>query len=374
MNTYLKFLSKNKLYAVIEALGLSVALGFLHSGNDSAQISVYTETLASKFNISLWTLIVPLVTGILIAKKMPALPVLGISMVLAAVCAIILQPHIISEIGNKALESMGISTGEAGVLFTGIVKTVYDSVSVDTGVEEVNMLVSSRGMLGMLKAVAQAVQLVHDGEGDVLMKGLCSTDKFLRAILNKENGLLPPKGLLSHVGILESPNYHKLLFLTDMAVLPLPDFRQKIKQTNFVVKVAKSFGIAKPKVAFLAASEQVLDSMPACMEAAALAKMVDRGQIRGCIADGPLALDVAIDNESVEIKKLVSPVAGDADCLVFPNIESANVFWKTNSKLSPDVRQAGMLVGTTAPCILASRADSVDTKLNSIAEAVMSIL
>ena len=225
-----------------------------------------------------------------------------------------------------------------------------------------------------LKAVAQAVQLVHDGEGDVLMKGLCSTDKFLRAILNKENGLLPPKGLLSHVGILESPNYHKLLFLTDMAVLPLPDFRQKIKQTNFVVKVAKSFGIAKPKVAFLAASEQVLDSMPACMEAAALAKMVDRGQIRGCIADGPLALDVAIDNESVEIKKLVSPVAGDADCLVFPNIESAHVFWKTNSKLSPGVRQAGMLVGTTAPCILASRADSVDTKLNSIAEAVMSIL
>lgn len=202
-----------------------------------------------------------------------------------------------------------------------------------------------------LKAVAQAVQLVHDGEGDVLMKGLCSTDKFLRAILNKENGLLPPKGLLSHVGILESPNYHKLLFLTDMAVLPLPDFRQKIKQTNFVVKVAKSFGIAKPKVAFLAASEQVLDSMPACMEAAALAKMVDRGQIRGCIADGPLALDVAIDNESVEIKKLVSPVAGDADCLVFPNIESANVFWKTNSKLSPGVRHAGMLVGTTAPCI-----------------------
>ena len=224
-----------------------------------------------------------------------------------------------------------------------------------------------------LKAVAQAVQLVHDGEGDVLMKGLCSTDKFLRAILNKENGLLPPKGLLSHVGILESPNYHKLLFLTDMAVLPLPDFRQKIKQTNFVVKVAKSFGIAKPKVAFIAASEQVLDSMPACMEAAALAKMVDRGQIRGCIADGPLALDVAIDNESVEIKKLVSPVAGDADCLVFPNIESANVFWK-KSTLSPGVRQAGMLVGTTAPCILASRADSVDTKLNSIAEAVMSIL
>lgn len=225
-----------------------------------------------------------------------------------------------------------------------------------------------------LKAVAQAVQLVHDGEGDVLMKGLCSTDKFLRAILNKETGLLPPKGLLSHVGVIESPNYHKLIFLTDMAVVPLPDLRQKMKLTNYIVKVAKSFGIAKPKVAFIAASEQVLDSMPACLEAAALAKMADRGQIKGCIADGPLALDVAIDQESVEIKKLSSPVAGDADCLVFPNIESANVFWKTNSKLATGVRQAGMLVGTSAPCILASRADSVDTKLNSIAEAVMSVL
>lgn len=222
-----------------------------------------------------------------------------------------------------------------------------------------------------MKAVATAVKMVHDGEGDVLMKGLCSTDKFLRAILNKETGLLPPKGLLSHVGIIESPNYHKLIFLTDMAVIPLPDFRQKMKLTGFVTGVAKSFGIAKPKVAFIAASEQVLDSMPACMEAAALAKMCDRGQIKGCIGDGPLALDVAIDQESVEIKKLTSPVAGDADCLVFPNIESANVFWKTNSKLADGVKQAGMLVGTTAPCILASRADTADTKLNSIAEAVM---
>lgn len=117
-----------------------------------------------------------------------------------------------------------------------------------------------------LKAVAKAVQLVHDGDGDVLMKGLCSTDKFLRAILNKETGLLPPKGVLSHVGVIESPNYHKLLFLSDMAVIPLPDFRQKVKIAGYLVGVAKSFGIVKPKLAFIAASEQVLDSMPACME------------------------------------------------------------------------------------------------------------
>ncbi len=101
-----------------------------------------------------------------------------------------------------------------------------------------------------------------------------------------------------------------------------------------------------------------------------LAKMCDRGQIPGCIGDGPLALDVAIDRESAEIKKLASPVAGNADCLMFPNIESANVFWKTNTKLVLGVKQAGMLVGTKVPCVLASRADSVEVKLNSIAEAV----
>ena len=214
-----------------------------------------------------------------------------------------------------------------------LISKTCQQLGIDTGMFEiVNEPVE-------LKAVAKAVQLVHDGQGDVLMKGLCSTDKFLRAILNKETGLLPPKGLLSHVGVIENPNYHKL--------------------------------ISKPKIAFIAASEQMLDSMPACVEGAMLAKMCDRGQIKGCIGDGPLALDVAIDPESVQIKKLVSPVAGDADCLLFPNIESANVFWKTNSKLAVGVRQAGMLVGTSAPCVLASRADSVDTKLNSIAEAVM---
>jgi len=223
-----------------------------------------------------------------------------------------------------------------------------------------------------LKAVAKAVQMVHDGEGDVLMKGLCSTDKFLRAILNKEVGLLPAKGLLSHVGVIENPNYHKLIFITDMAVIPAPDFRQKVKMAGFVTGVARSFGIAMPKIAFIAASEQMMDTMPACVEAAMLAKMCDRRQIKA-IGDGPLALDVAIDQESVQIKKLVSPVAGDADCLLFPNIESANVFWKTNSKLAKDVRQAGFLVGTKVPCILASRADSVDVKLNSIASAVMSV-
>ena len=224
-----------------------------------------------------------------------------------------------------------------------------------------------------LKAVAQAVQMVRDGEGDFLMKGLCSTDKFLRAILNKETGLLPPKGILTHCAVFEIPQYGKLLFVGDVAVIPAPDLKQKQVIMECLVKTAKSVGVQIPKVAIIAATEQVLPSQPATMDAAQLAKMADRGQIKGCVADGPLALDVALDSESAQIKGLVSPVAGDADCLLFPNIESGNVFYKANSKLVPGVRQAGILVGAKVPCVLSSRADSTDTKLNSIAVAAMSV-
>ena len=223
-----------------------------------------------------------------------------------------------------------------------------------------------------MSSVSQAVQMIREGQGDFLMKGLCSTDKFLRAILNKETGLLPPKGTLTHCGVLEIPQYHKLLFVGDVAVIPAPDFKQKQVIMDYLVKTAKAVGVETPKVAVIAATEQVLPSQPATIEAAMLAKMADRGQVKGCIVDGPLALDVAIDQESVEIKGLVSPVAGDADCLLFPNIESGNVFYKVNSKLVPDVRQAGILVGAKVPCVLSSRADSIDTKLNSIAIAAMS--
>ena len=224
-----------------------------------------------------------------------------------------------------------------------------------------------------IQSVAQAVQMIREGQGYFLMKGLCSTDKFLRAILNKETGLLPPKGTLTHCTTLEIPSYHKLLFVGDVAVIPAPDFKQKQIIMDCLVKTAKAVGVEKPKVAILAATEQVLTSQPATIEAAMLSKMVERGQIKGCIADGPLALDVAIDQESVEIKGLVSPVAGDADCLLFPNIESGNVFYKANSKLVPGVKQSGILVGAKVPCVLSSRADSIDTKLNSIAIAAMSV-
>ena len=223
-----------------------------------------------------------------------------------------------------------------------------------------------------LKAVAQAVLMVREGQGDILMKGLCSTDKYMRGILNKEAGLLPPKAVLSHVSVVENPNYHKLLIFGDMAVIPAPDFKQKVAITKYLVNTAKSFGIEKPKVACIAATEQMMETMPACMEAALIAKMGDRGQIPGCVIDGPLALDVALNPEAAAIKKLKSEVAGDADCMLFPNIESANVFYKCNSQLCTGVKQAAIVAGAMAPCVLSSRADSIETKLNSIAVAALS--
>tara|TARA_R110001583_G_scaffold24869_2_gene90461 strand:+ start:4264 stop:5169 length:906 start_codon:yes stop_codon:yes gene_type:complete len=221
-----------------------------------------------------------------------------------------------------------------------------------------------------LKAAQKAVELINNGEGDMIMKGLVSTDKYMKAILNKEKGLMPPKAVLTHVTVMENPNYHKLLVVSDVAVIPLPDLNQKIAITNYVIKVAQSLGIEKPKVAIIAASEQVLPKMDACVDAAIISKMADRGQIKGAYVDGPLAIDVAIDKESAEIKKLDSMVAGDADCMVFPNIESGNVFYKVNTKLAK-AELGAMVMGAKVPAILSSRGDSVKTKLYSIAMAAL---
>ena len=269
-----------------------------------------------------------------------------------------------------AAASKAVELGLADVILVGDQELIARACSEENVDPSIFTIVHNSGELS---SVAQAVQMIRDGEGDFLMKGLCSTDKFLRAILNKETGLLPPKGTLTHCTALEIPSYHKLLFVGDVAVIPAPDIKQKQIIMECLVKTAKAVGVETPKVAIIAATEQVLTSQPASVEAAMLSKMVERGQIKGCIADGPLALDVAIDQESVAIKGLVSPVAGDADCLLFPNIESGNVFYKANSKLVPGVRQAGILVGAKVPCVLSSRADSIDTKLNSIAIAAMSV-
>jgi phosphotransacetylase len=222
-----------------------------------------------------------------------------------------------------------------------------------------------------MEAARWAVRLINEGHGDMLMKGLVSTDKYMRAILDKENGLMPPGAILSHVTVMENPRYHKLLIVGDVAIIPLPELKEKIAITRYLIDVAHAMGIEQPKVAVLAATEQVIPKMPACTDAALIAKMAERGQIKGARIEGPLALDVAIDKESAEIKKISSPVAGDADCLVFPNIESGNVFYKSNTKLAGG-EQGAIVVGAKVPAVLSSRGDSIKTKLYSIALAAIS--
>lgn len=221
------------------------------------------------------------------------------------------------------------------------------------------------------KAANLAVKLINDKEADFLMKGLVSTDKYMRAILNKETGLLPPKATLSHVVVMELERYPKLLVVSDVAVIPYPDLNQKIQIANYVINVAHDLGIEQPRLALIAATEQVSASMPSCVDAAIISKMAERGQIKGALVDGPLALDVAIDKECVEIKKLQSVVGGQADCLVFPNIEAANVFYKGSVKLA-GAKLAAMLVGAKCPAVLSSRGDSADIKTYSIALAALS--
>lgn len=219
-----------------------------------------------------------------------------------------------------------------------------------------------------MKAASKAVELINKGEGDVLMKGLVSSDKYMRAILNKETGLMPPKAVLTHVTVVQVPTYPKLLVVGDVAIIPAPDLSQKIAITNFLIQVAHSLGIERPKVALLAATEQVSAGMQACVDASIISKMADRGQIKGAIVDGPLALDVAIDKESAQIKKVTGEVAGDADCILFPNIESGNVFFKACTKLA-NGELGAMVMGAKVPCVLTSRGDSVQSKMFSIALA-----
>jgi phosphate butyryltransferase len=214
--------------------------------------------------------------------------------------------------------------------------------------------------------------MIRQQEGDILMKGLISTDKFIKAILDKEKGLMEPGSVLSHVTVIQNPNYYKLMIVSDVAVLPQPDLSQKIRLIGYMVKTAASLGITHPKVAVIAPSEQLLMQLESSRDAAFLSKMGERGQIKGCLIDGPLALDIAIDKEAAAIKGIKGEVAGDADCLLFPNLDAGNVFYKTNMKLAK-AESAAMLTGARVPVVLTSRGDSTLTKQYSIALAALVI-
>ncbi len=215
-------------------------------------------------------------------------------------------------------------------------------------------------------AVKEAVRMVRNNEADVLMKGLVGTETFLKAVLDKEKGLLPPKAVMSYTCALEIPKYHKLLFVSDTAVLINPDLNQKITMINYSVAMARKFGIEKPKVALISATEKVSPSMPETLEYSLLCKMAERGQIKNCLVDGPLDIFLACDPTSLSIKGIQSSLEGDADILIFPNLESANSFYK-GLMLFGEGELAGLICGTTKPVIVMSRSESENSKYYCIA-------
>jgi phosphotransacetylase len=214
------------------------------------------------------------------------------------------------------------------------------------------------------------VNLVKKGMADIIMKGLINTDIFLRAILNKEKGLLLPDGTLSYVCALELPHYHKLLLITDPAVLPFPDFDQKVSMANYAVNMAHQLGISKPKIALIATSEKVSPHFPNTEDYKKMCVMAGEGKFGKCIMDGPLDLFMACDPESVKIKGVNTPVNGDADILLFPTLEACNPFYK-GLMLFGRGELAGLIQGTTHPVIVMSRSESFKSKYYCLALACL---
>ena len=218
-------------------------------------------------------------------------------------------------------------------------------------------------------AARRAAALVKQGQAHVMMKGLVGTADFMRAVLDETDGLGTGR-MLSHVVAFEPGGFGRLMLLTDPAINIAPDLAQKVQIIENALQVSRALGNLQTKVAMLAAVETVTSSMKATEDAAMIAKMAERGQIKGCIIDGPLALDNAVSLAAARHKGIGGEVAGQADLLVVPNIEAGNVLYKSLVYFA-NTPLAGIVVGAAAPVVLTSRADSPATKLNSIALAVI---
>jgi phosphate butyryltransferase len=219
------------------------------------------------------------------------------------------------------------------------------------------------------EAAWEVMRLVYEGKADIAMKGRVETSDFLRAALSKELGLRTGR-LFSHVAVFEIPGFDRLIFISDAGVVVAPDLEQKVQIVQNAIDVAHSLQIDLPRVAILAATEVVNPKIPTTLDAANLSKMADRGQIKGGLVDGPLALDNAISPESVRIKGIKSEVAGYADILIAPDIEAGNVLAKAITYFAQG-KMAGVVVGARCPLILPSRSDTRQAKLVSLALGVM---
>ena len=220
-------------------------------------------------------------------------------------------------------------------------------------------------------AAAKAVELVRQGSAELLMKGSLHTDELLGAVVARETGLRTGRRI-SHVFIMDVPTYHKVLVVTDAAINIAPVLDDKVDICQNAIDLARSLGLTNPKVAILAAVETVNSKMPATIDAAALCKMADRGQITAGLLDGPLAFDNAISKEAAKTKGIRSDVAGDPDILLVPDLESGNMLAKQLTFLA-NADSAGLVLGARVPIILTSRADSVRARIASCAVAVLAV-
>jgi phosphate butyryltransferase len=259
------------------------------------------------------------------------------------------------------------TASEAGIIEPMLVGDLHE---ISRAAEKAGLDISKLEVVGITDpqlACMHAVRLVRDEKADILMKGMVTTGLFLKAILNKEYGVMN-EGLLSHVAFFESPYYHKILCITDAAMNISPDFNEKTGIINNAVKVYHQLGIALPKVGILAAVETVNPKMEATVHASMLVAMQKRKQIEGCLIDGPLALDNAISSEAAHHKGILSDVAGDADILLVPDLNAGNILYKSLIFLGGSLT-AAMVVGARVPVVLTSRADSEKSKFLSIALA-----
>ena len=218
-------------------------------------------------------------------------------------------------------------------------------------------------------AAAKAVELVRQGMADVLMKGLLNTDNLLRAVLNKQTGILQQGKVLTHLTCAQLPDYDKLLFMTDVAVIPQPTKEQREQQLRYVLRLCRSMGIKQPGVALINCSEKVNERhFPHTVEYLELVKDAKEGKYGECIVDGPLDLKTSLSSRALKKKGLSSPLRGHADALIFPDIQAGNVFYKTIT-LFCRATTAAILAGPDVPVVLTSRADDVDSKFYSLALA-----
>jgi phosphate butyryltransferase len=219
-------------------------------------------------------------------------------------------------------------------------------------------------------ASTMAVEMVKSGAADILMKGLVNTDILLHAVLKKGTGLVPFGNVVTFIAAIEIPGYPKLLFITDPAVIPEPNVRQRTAIIRYAIDTARNFGISKPKVALLHGTEKMNPKLNFMSDYKKMLELGQAGEFGDAIVAGPLDLFLAINPELGKIKQVDTPIAGDADILIFPSFVSANIFYKSMVTFA-HAEIGGMLFGTEKPVVLTSRSDSAATKFNSIALACL---